>query len=77
VVTLNIKNFPDELHAALAERAEQEGRSVAQEIIALLEEAVQERSSHSILEVAGLGADYWNATHATVHVDEERRAWDS
>lgn len=77
IATLNIKNFPDELHAALAERAELERRSVAQEVIVLLEKAVQERSSRSIMELAGLGADYWKDTDAAAHVDEERRSWDS
>jgi plasmid stability protein len=77
MATLNIKNFPDELHAALAERAEQERRSVAQEVIVLLEKAVQERSSRSIMELAGLGADYWKDIDAAAHVDEERRSWDS
>ena len=36
MATLNIKNFPDPLYRRLQERAEQEHRSLAQEVIHIL-----------------------------------------
>jgi plasmid stability protein len=77
MATLNIKNFPDELHAALAERAGHERRSLAQEVIVILERAVAEPGAHSILELRGLGADRWADVTADKHVATERGSWDS
>jgi len=77
MATLNIKNFPEELHAALADRADRQRRSVAQEVIVLLEEAIGQQSPHSILELAGLGAEYWKDVDAGDHVATERASWDS
>jgi plasmid stability protein len=77
VATLNIKNFPDELHAALAERAGRERRSVAQEVIVILERAVADTDARSILELTGLGADRWKGIDAGKHVSSERDSWDS
>ena len=77
MATLNIKNFPDHLHKALAERAERDRRSVAQEVIVLLEEAIGNESPHSILELAGLGAEQWRGIDPVEHVESERSSWDS
>lgn len=51
---LQVRNFPDDLHYLLKERAERDGRSVAQETTQLLREALERDGSvvhfHSKLE---------------------------
>src|SRR5436309_3042290 len=51
MATLNIKNFPDSLYAQLQERAEREHRSLAQQVVHLLEESSGKPKLHSILEL--------------------------
>ena len=76
MATLSIKNLPDDLYDKLQARARQEHRSVVEEVIHLLEKALEEPGTLSILELQGLGADLWVGTDATEHVERERRAWD-
>lgn len=76
MATLNIKNFPDGLHRKLKERATREHRSVAQEVVHLLELSVETPEPLSILELRGLGKEIWKGIDAAVHVEEERRSWD-
>ena len=47
MATLNIKNFPDSLYAQLQERAEREHRSLAQQVVHLLEESSGKPKLHS------------------------------
>lgn len=77
MATLNIKNFPDPLYERLQSRAEQEHRSVAQEVIHLLEEIMGERKPLSILDLRGLGKEHWEGVDAVSHVRAERDSWDS
>jgi hypothetical protein len=49
---------------------------VAQEVTAILEEAVGRREPLSILDLRGLGKETWVGIDAAEHVDAERRAWD-
>jgi hypothetical protein len=77
MATLNIKSFPDSLYEALQRLAEQEHRSVAQEVIHLLEHATQQASPLSILELRGLGKALWENVNITDHVRAERESWDS
>ncbi len=37
---------------------------------------VESPSSHSILELEGLGAEIWHGMDAQQYVDEERASWD-
>jgi plasmid stability protein len=74
---LNIKNFPDELYEELQERAQRERRSVAQEVIFLLEVGTRRRAPHSILELRGLGKELWEGIDPAAHVEAERSSWDS
>ena len=77
MATLNVKDFPDDLHARLKDRAERERRSVAQEVIHLLAGAVAEPEPLSILELRGLGKVHWAGADAAEHVERERASWRS
>jgi plasmid stability protein len=76
VATLNIKNLPDGLYRKLQARARRERRSVAQEVTRILTEALETPKPLSILELRGLGKEYWQGSDATEHVERERKAWD-
>jgi plasmid stability protein len=76
VATLNVKNLPDSLYRKLQARAKRERRSVAQEVTQLLSEALETPTRLSILELQGLGKEYWEQTDAPAHVERERAAWD-
>ena len=76
MATLNIKNFPDDLHSQLKEAATREHRSVAQQVIHLLAAHLRRPEPLSILELRGLGKEAWSGIDAAEHVDNERRSWD-
>lgn len=76
MATLNIKNLPDRLYKRLQARAKRERRSVAQEVTRLLAEALDSREPLSILELQGLGKEYWRNLDAEAHVRRERDSWD-
>ena len=75
MATLNVKNLPDALYRKLKARAKRERRSVAQEVIILLTEALEPRALHSILELRGLGKELWRGVDAGTHIASERSAW--
>ena len=77
MATLNIKNFPDDLYERLQERAAREHRSLAQQVIHLLEESAGEPKLHSILELRGLGKELWDNLDPVKHVRAERDTWGS
>jgi plasmid stability protein len=76
MATLNIKDLPDPLYQALKRRAEARHRSVAQEAIHLLTEALDRWEPRSILELEGLGKELWTGIDAVQHVEGERASWD-
>ena len=76
MATLNIKAFPDRLYKKLRDRAKQQHRSIAQEVILLLSEAVERPQPLSILELRGLGKEVWRETDPAAHVAAERDPWD-
>jgi len=76
MATLNIKNFPDRLYEKLHARAELERRSIAQEVIHLLEHAAELREPLSILDLRGLGKEHWKGVDPVSHVAAERDSWD-
>jgi plasmid stability protein len=76
VATLNIKGFPDSLYKKLRARARAHRRSIAQEVVHLLHEGVRRTSATSILELKGLGKEYWKGIDPVAHVAEERETWD-
>jgi plasmid stability protein len=77
MATLNLKNFPDPLYERLQDRARRERRSLAQEVIHLLEQAVEPPVPRSILELRGLGKECWEGIDPVAHVRAERDSWDS
>lgn len=77
MATLNLKNFPDELHEKLKSRAAEQHRSVSQEVIHILERALEHGEPASILELRGLGKELWRGIDGARFVDEERESWDS
>jgi plasmid stability protein len=77
MATLNVKNFPDELYAALRERAGREHRSIAQQIVHMLEAALGPANRRSILALRGLGREAWADVDANDHVRAERDAWEA
>ncbi|HKW00397.1 MAG TPA: hypothetical protein VJN96_11260 [Vicinamibacterales bacterium] len=76
MATLNVKNLPDGLYRKLQARAKRERRSVAQEVTQILSEAVETPKSASLLDLRGLGKEYWHGVDASTHVKRERDAWD-
>ncbi len=76
MAVLNIKNLPDALYKKLQARAKREHRSVAQEVTHLLSDALETAKPLSILELKGLGKEYWQKIDAARHVKRERNSWD-
>lgn len=76
MAVLNIKNLPDALYKKLQARAKRQHRSVAQEVTHLLSEALEPQKSLSVLELKGLGKEYWLGMDATNHIEQERASWD-
>jgi len=77
MATLNVKEFPDDLYEALRQRARRERRSIAQEVVHLLETAVEEGPQLSIMELKGLGRELWEGIEPAAYVDAERSSWGS
>lgn len=79
LATLNIKQFPDGLYRRLKARARRQRRSLAQEIIVLLDRAEADDSdTPSLLELEGLGAELWRSlgSDPAEYVRRERESWD-
>ena len=76
MATLNIKNLPDPLYRKLQMRAKRQRRSVAQEATQLLSDALETQKPLSILDLRGLGKEYWSDIDAAAHVERERASWD-
>ncbi|HYN09444.1 MAG TPA: hypothetical protein VES67_18820 [Vicinamibacterales bacterium] len=76
MATLNVKNLPDGLYRKLQTRAKRQRRSVAQEVIHLLNDVLTLPRPVSILELKGLGKELWQNVDATAHVKRERNSWD-
>ena len=77
MATLKIKDFPDPLYKRLKEQAEGKHRSVAQEVICILDEVVEQEKTESILSLRGLGKEMWEGIDAAEYIREERDSWDS
>lgn len=72
MATLHIEDVPDVLHERLQDRAESEHRSLAQQVIHLLEESAGKQKHHSILGLRGLGKELWKDIDPVEHVRRER-----
>lgn len=77
MATLNIKSFPDPLYAHLAELAQREHRSIAQQVTHLLSQAVEAHKPLSLLDLRGVGQDHWQGVDTAAFVAGERDSWDS
>jgi plasmid stability protein len=75
MATLNVKNLPDGLYRKLQAQARRERRSVAQEVIRLLSEALRAPQRSSIFDLKGLGKEHWRGIDAAAHVEKERASW--
>ena len=76
MAVLNVKSVPDKLYRKLQARAKRERRSVTQEVLAILDQALSESPRLSIMNLQGLGKDIWRGVDSDQYVDAERRAWD-
>ncbi len=76
MATLIVKDFPDDIYERIEADAQRERRSIAQQVIYLLEQATRAGSVRSILELRGLGKEAWRDIDAAEHVQRERDAWD-
>ena len=77
MATLNIKNFPDPLYEKLQEKAQQEHRSLAQEVIHILHQTIDQGEPVSIMGLEGLGKELWEGIDAVEYIRRERDSWDS
>ena len=79
MATLNIKNFPDRLYRRIKQRAGKNRRSISQEVVQLLDQAVSEPRPVSLLELEGLGKEVWEkglgGKDAADYIAEERDTW--
>jgi plasmid stability protein len=76
MAVLNIKTVPDKLYRKLQLRAKRERRSVAQEVIQILDRALTEPPALSILDLQGLGKEIWQRVNSDQYIRQERQAWD-
>jgi plasmid stability protein len=76
MAVLNIKSVPDKLYRKLQVRAKRERRSVAQEVIQILDQALSESPPLSILDLQGLGKEIWQGISSDHYIQQERQAWD-
>lgn len=76
MATLNVKNFPQDLYERIKQRAAADRRSIAQQVVHLLEKAVMDEPPLSILELRGLGKRTWKGVDPADYVAEERGSWD-
>ncbi|MBM3790519.1 MAG: hypothetical protein FJW35_09245 [Acidobacteria bacterium] len=76
MAVLNVKSVPDKLYRKLQARAKRERRSVAQEVIRILDQALTEPPHLSIMNLQGLGKEIWRDIDSDRYIKEERRAWD-
>ena len=73
---LNVKNVPDALYRKLRDRARRQHRSISQEVMHLLSQALDAEAPLSILALKGLGKARWRRVDPAAHVARERRSWD-
>lgn len=75
MATLNIKDFPDELHAKLKEQAKKDGRSLSSEVEYLLAQQLLRTPKYTLRDWQGVGAEVWKGVDADAYVRKERKSW--
>ena len=73
---LNVKNVPDALYQKLRDRARRQHRSISQEVVHLLSQALGAETPLSVLDLKGLGKARWRGVDPAAHIERERRSWD-
>jgi len=73
---LQIKNFPDSLYEKLRIRAKRERRSLSQEVIHILSQALEQDKFLPLSGLRGLGKEIWEGIGAAEHIRAERDSWD-
>ena len=76
MAVLNVKSVPDTLYRKLQARAKRQRRSVAQEVVHILEQALTEAPPLFILDLQGLGKEVWADVKSDEYLRKERQAWD-
>jgi plasmid stability protein len=76
MAVLNVKGFPDGLYKKIRILSKKENRSLSQQVIYILRNALEEKESMSILDLRGLGKEMWRDVDAASHVRAERNSWD-
>ncbi len=76
MAVLNVKSVPDKLYRKLQARAKRERRSVAQEVIQILDQALAEPPRLSIMNLQGLGKEIWRKIDSDQYIEAERQSWD-
>lgn len=77
MAVLIVKSVPDTLYRKLQARAKRQRRSVAQEVVRILEEALNEAPPLSVLDLQGMGKEVWAGVNSDEYLRKERQAWDS
>jgi plasmid stability protein len=76
MASLKIKHLPEALYRKLQQRARLQHRSLAQEVINILSEALDTPERLSLLELRGFGKEQWEGIDGAEHVDSERDSWE-
>ena len=75
MAVLNVKGIPDRLYKVLKQRAEEDHRSIAQEVVYVLSRYLQAPARHSLMELRGLGKEAWKGIRVNRYLRDERDAW--
>ncbi len=76
MATLKVEDFPDSLYERLQKQARQSNRSLSQEVIHILDEALGPEKTLSIMGLQGLGKELWEGIDAAEYIREERNSWE-
>jgi|GEM_PF-316761 len=77
MATLKVEDFPDSLYERLQKQARQRNRSLSQEVIHILDEALGPEKTLSIMGLQGLGKELWEGIDAAEYIREERNSWEA
>lgn len=72
MATLHLKNLPDKLYRQLAARSRKHGRTMAEEVLQILSDALAEKLPLTLLDLKGLGKAAWKDVDPPRHVESER-----
>jgi plasmid stability protein len=76
LVTLKIDDVPESLYRRLQDQAQRNQRSLAEEVVHVLDQALEPEKTLSILGLCGLGKEIWEGIDAAEYIRAERDSWD-